>query len=661
MSQSEGRHQRDSMSYEESEDIPSNPSTTPTLGDVINRRYGRREVMRGALAMTAISAVAGPAAALLAEEAKAAMKGSFDFEEITAMLSETHAVAPGYRADILIRWGDKVLADAPAFDPLNQSAAAQAKQFGYNNDYIGYIPLPYGSNASDHGLLVVNQEYTNGELMFPGVGEYDEDFTNATKELADIEMAAHGGSIIEVKKENGAWRVIEGSKYARRITANGTEMMLSGPVAGHPRVKTSSDASGKRVLGTWNNCAGGVTPWGTYLMAEENFHGYFGGELPDDHAEAANHKRYGVPGGWYSWSKYYDRFDVSKEPNEPNRFGWVVEVDPLDPSSTPVKRTALGRFKHEGAETLVNKDGRVVVYMGDDQRFDYTYKFVSNGRVNLDDRDANRDLLDDGVLYVAKFEEAGKVVWMPLTFGEGPLTPSNGFESQADVLIETRRAADLLGATPMDRPEDVEPNPLTGKVYVMLTNNSKRKEGDVNAANPRAKSPGHIIEITTPGMDHAATEATWDILVLCGDPVEDASAMWGKATSRNGWFVAPDNCAVDPKGRLWVSTDGNKAGGSNRNDGLWAMETEGELRGSSFNFFRCPIGAEMCGPKFTPDGKTLFLAVQHPGDAGVKNWEPFGRASTFDDPATRWPDFQEGMPPRPSVVVVTREDGGEIG
>ncbi|MEJ2026676.1 MAG: DUF839 domain-containing protein, partial [Limibacillus sp.] len=342
MSQSEGRHQRDSMTYEESEDIPSNPSTTPTLGDVINRRYGRREVMRGALAMTAISAVAGPAAALLAEEAKASMKGSFDFEEIKAMLSETHAVAPGYRADVLIRWGDKVLADAPDFDPMNQSAAAQAKQFGYNNDYIGYIPLPYGSNASDHGLLVVNQEYTNGELMFPGVGEYDEDFTNATKELADIEMAAHGGSIIEVKKDNGAWRVIEGSKYARRITANGTEMMLSGPVAGHPRVKTSSDASGKRVLGTWNNCAGGVTPWGTYLMAEENFHGYFGGELPEGHAEAANHKRYGVPGGWYSWSKYYDRFDVSKEPNEPNRFGWVVEVDPLDPSSTPVKRTAMG-------------------------------------------------------------------------------------------------------------------------------------------------------------------------------------------------------------------------------------------------------------------------------------------------------------------------------
>jgi secreted PhoX family phosphatase len=228
-------------------------------------------------------------------------------------------------------------------------------------------------------------------------------------------------------------------------------------------------------------------------------------------------------------------------------------------------------------------------------------------------------------------------------------------------MIETRRAADLLGATPMDRPEDVEPNPVTGKVYVMLTNNSKREADNLNVTNPRAKSPGHILEISTPDMDHAATEATWDILVLCGDPASDESVTWGPATSENGWFVAPDNCAVDGKGRLWISTDGNSASSSKRNDGLWAMETEGELRGSSYNFFRCPIGAEMCGPKFTPDGKTLFLAVQHPADAGVSKWEPFGRKSTFEDPATRWPDFQEGMPPRPSVVVITREDGGEIG
>jgi secreted PhoX family phosphatase len=455
--------------------------------------------------------------------------------------------------------------------------------------------------------------------------------------------------------------VVEGSKYARRITAGGTEMLLSGPVAGHPRVKTSADQSGKRVIGTFNNCAGGVTPWGTYLMAEENFHGYFSGEIAADHHEAANHKRYGVAGGWYAWSKYYDRFDISKEPNEPNRFGWVVEVDPLDPSSTPVKRTAMGRFKHEGAESIVNKDGRVVVYMGDDQRFDYVYKFVSTRPVDLENRDANRDLLDEGTLFVARFEESGKVLWMPLTFGEGPLTPSNGFESQADVMIETRRAADLLGATPMDRPEDVEPNPVTGKVYVMLTNNSKREADNLNAANPRAKNPGHIVEITTPDMDHAASEATWDILVLCGDPASDESVTWGKATSNNGWFVAPDNCSVDNRGRLWVSTDGNSAKSSGRNDGLWAMETEGDLRGSAYNFFRCPIGAEMCGPKFTPDGKTLFLAVQHPADAGVDKWEPFGRKSTFEDPATRWPDFQDGMPPRPSVVVITREDGGEIG
>ncbi|MEM6557264.1 MAG: PhoX family phosphatase, partial [Pseudomonadota bacterium] len=443
-----------------------------------------------------------------------------------------------------------------------------------------------------------------------------------------------------------------GSPYNRRITAHQTPMTLTGPVAGSDRVKTQEDPDGLTVAGTMNNCAGGITPWGTWLMAEENFNGNFLGKIADDHPEKANHDRYGVAGGWYQWGRHFDRYDISKEPNEPNRFGWVVEVDPKDPTSTPKKRTAMGRFKHEGAESLVAPDGRVVVYMGDDQRFDYLYKFVSAGRFDAANPAANQDLLEDGTLYVARFEEDGWIDWLPLTFGEGLLTPENGFQSQADVLIETRLAADLLGATPMDRPEDVEPDPRTGRVWVMLTNNDRRTDDELNPANPRATNLyGHIIEISEPDGDFTATQSRWDILVQCGDPnVAEIGATWNPLTSDQGWFGSPDNCAIDPSGRLWVATDGNSDTGAA--DGIWAMETAGDLRGASKAFFRAPIGAEVCGPRFTEDGETLFVAVQHPGD---------GDGATFENPKTRWPDFEDGKPPRPSVVAIRKVGGGAIG
>ncbi|MHA7872701.1 MAG: PhoX family protein, partial [Hyphococcus sp.] len=418
------------------------------------------------------------------------------------------------------------------------------------------------------------------------------------------------------------------------------------------RLKTKEDPTGKHVIGTMNNCAGGVTPWGTYLMAEENFNGNFMGQLADGHFETANHKRYGVPGGWYQWGRYFDRFDVSKTPNEPNRYGWVVEVDILDPASTPKKRTAMGRFKHEGAESVVAPDGRVVFYMGDDQQFDYVYKFVTSRAFDTKNRAANLDILDHGTLYVAQFTESGDLFWLPLVFGEGPLTPENGFGSQADVLIETRRAADLLGATPMDRPEDVEPDPSSGRVFLMLTNNTRRTSGQVDAANPRANNAfGHIVEIIEPDGDFTSTRSRWDILVRCGDPADpQVGARWSAETSNHGWFGSPDNCAVDPKGRLWVATDGNQATGAN--DGLWALSTDGAARGAGRAFFRAPNGAEVCGPRFTPDGKTLFLAVQHPGD---------GAGTSFEKPSTRWPDFDDKTPPRPSVIAIRRKDGGDIG
>ena len=653
------------LAYEDMDDVPVNPSSAATLGDVIERRFSRRSVLTGALATTAVSSILSSCGILPFSEERTIGSG-LDFPEVSHGVDERHHVAAGYEADVLIRWGDPVLPSAPPFDPERQTVAGQEAQFGYNNDYIGYLGLPFGSRNPSHGLLCINHEYTIEELMFPGLERQDKDkqFSDMSAELTNIEMAAHGGSVIEVRRDRGGkWQVVPNSRYARRISALTTAMRISGPAAGHPRLKTNADPSGMRVIGTINNCAGGMTPWGTYLMAEENFHGYFMGDLTD-HPEERNYARYGVPSGWYGWGRHHERFDINREPNEANRFGWIVEVDPLDPSSTPVKRTALGRFKHEGAETILNDDGRVVLYSGDDQRFDYLYKFVSDGRFDPDSPAANRNLLDHGTLYVARFDADGTMTWLPLIFGSGPLTPANGFNSQGDVMIETRRAADLLGATPLDRPEDVQPNPQTNKVYVALTNNSKRKAEQVDAANPRGPNLfGHILELVPPRGNHGATSYRWEILVQCGDPADPTTAaIWNPATSANGWFAAPDNAAVDHRGNLWISTDqGRGWSRTGTADGVWLLETEGEMRGTGRMFFRVPLGAEMCGPVFTPNDETLFVAVQHPASDGVKDYKGRGRGSTFSDPATRWPDFDPAMPPRPSVVAITKSDGGPLG
>ncbi|AYG59805.1 PhoX family protein [Rhizobium jaguaris] len=637
-----------------------NRTDNPTMGEIIGRRFSRRGFLQGSLAVSAIAATVGPLALVSAEKARAAGGSAFAFKEVEAGVDADHHVAEGYDANVLLRWGDALFVDSPAFDPKNQTAEAQRRQFGYNNDYVGYIPL---NGSSENGLLVVNHEYTNPHLMFPGlVTIADGKIKQAplSRAQVDIEMAAHGGTIVEIRKVDGKWQVVPDGQYNRRITAI-TEMQLTGPAAGDDRLKTSADATGAKVIGTLNNCAGGVMPWGTYIMAEENFHGYFSGKLPEGHKEAANYKRYGVPESGYEWANFYDRFDLSKEPNEPNRYGWIVEVDVFDPQSVPKKRTALGRVKHEGAANIVSKDGRVVLYLGDDERFDYVYKFVTAGTYNAADRGANLDLLDNGTLYAAKFSEDGTLQWLPLTFGQGPLTAENGFASQADVLIETRRAADLLGATKMDRPEDIEPNAVNGKVYVMLTNNTKRKAEQIDTANPRADNAfGHIIEISEDDGAFSATSGKWEVLLKCGDPsVADVGASFSTDTTKNGWFGMPDNCSIDAAGRLWVATDGNNNKATGRTDGLWAVDTEGDARATSKLFYRVPVGAELCGPLFLPDSQTAFVAVQHPGDGG-DDWSGHGRPSYYEDLSTRWPDFKPDMPVRPAVVAITKTGGGKI-
>lgn len=636
------------------DDRPASPPGT-TFGDVLAERLGRRDLIKGLVGVAALAAArpALTAAPARAEEAA----GRFPFRELTAPPDENIHVAEGHDAQVLIRWGDPVLPGAPAFDPRAQTAAAQARQFGYNNDFLGLIPLP-GQDPARRALLVVNHEYTNEELMFPGIGNQTAKagFAGMTRELVDIEMAAHGGSVLEIARaDDGRWRVVPDSPHARRITLE-TPMVLTGPAAGSPLLVTAADPEGRHVRGMLNNCAGGVTPWGTWLSCEENINYYFSGSR-DGLADAEALKRFGIPGNAAAWAKYHDRFDLRKEPHEPNRFGWVVEIDPFDPTAAPKKRTALGRMKHEGAAGIVNADGRYVVYLGDDQKMEHVYRFVSKARVDLADRAANRDLLDEGTLSVAVFKPDGTGEWRDLVFGEGPLTPANGFADQAQVLVHARLAATRLGATRMDRPEDVEADPRTNTVYVMLTANDTRTEDEVEPANPRAKNVhGHIVEIRPPGGDHAAGTFAWDVLVRCGDPNAPGSgAAFSPATTEFGWFGNPDNCAVDHQGRLWVATDGNSAGSTGRTDGIFALETEGPLRGTARRLFSVPVGAEMCGPVFTADDATLFVSVQHPGESED------GRRSTFDDPLTRWPDFTPAMPPRPSVVAITRKGGGPVG
>ena len=632
--------------------------TQPHSAGTIQGGLSRRQML---LATASVAALGLPDIGTPATAQTSPPASAFDFKELAAGLDDKVHVAEGYETQVVVRWGDPVVAGAPAFDPKAQSADKQQLQLGHNNDYLCFVPIPGASNPGKHGLLCVNHEYCNSELMFPGLNAKDiNDFrSKITIDMARVEMAAIGGSIIEIRQTDGRWQLVEGSKYNRRLHV-GSPFTLTGLAAGHARMRTTEDPNGRTAKGMLGCCAGGMTPWGTWLAGEENVQQFFYGKVPANHREADNHKRYGS-NGRFSWGLFEPRFNVEKEPTEINRFGWVVEVDPLTPDAMPRKHTALGRLKHESATTVINKDGRVVVYSGDDERYEFVYRFVSKGRFDPANRAANLDLLTEGDLSVARYNKDGSLDWLPLVQGQGPLTPANGFDSQADVLIDARYAARLIGATPMDRPEDIEVSPKTGKIYVTLTYNERRKANEVDAANPRANNRyGHIMEMTPPDGDHAAARFGWSILLLCGDPAKaEVGATFHSATSKDGWFGMPDNMAFDGRARLWVGTDGNEPSLTGRGDGIWGVETEGPLRGYSKHFLRVPAGAECTGPFFTPDDETLFISVQHPGEDGP-SYPAHGRFSSADDPSTRWPDFKPDMPPRPAVIAVTRKGGGKL-
>lgn len=634
-----------------------NTSDNPYFGDILAKVLSRRSALRA----SAVTAGAGALGLSALGQAVADPRGPGrphpaprpTFVAVRPNNDDKVTVPQGYDHHVIIRWGDPVLPGAPEFDVHDQSAEAQSRQFGYNCDYVGFHQLD-----DDHALMWVNHEYTNENLMFPGYTDGD----SATEEQLRIAMAAHGGSIVELEREGdtGKWVLSEGERrFNRRITAT-TPLRLTGPAAGHELLRTAEDPTGTLVRGMLNNCAGGMTPWGTFLSGEENFHQYFGGAPATE--ESA---RYGLGTGPSDrrWDRIEERFDLSRHPNEANRFGYIVEIDPLDPDSEPRKRTMLGRFKHEGATTRLAQDGRVVAYMGDDERFDYIYKFVSAKRYVEGSRRHNLTLLDTGTLYVARLsgdspaeeidgsgtlpadgEFGGTGEWIPLCSDTESFVDGFGV---AEVLVYTRLAADAVGATKMDRPEDFEPSPVTGKVYCALTNNSAREPGQADEPNPRGPNRhGHVLEIVEEGDDAAATGFTWNVPLVCGDPEDEDTYYAGFDKSRVMPISAPDNLTFDKDGNLWISTDG-QPGALGINDGLHVMPVEGRFRGELRTFATVPVGAEACGPFITKDGRTVFLAPQHPGEGG-----------TFEEPTSTWPD---GDMPRPSVVCIWHTAGREVG
>jgi secreted PhoX family phosphatase len=592
---------------------------------------------------------------VMAASVSAANSALLGFDSIPSSTADGITLPPGYRSSVLISWGQPLHANGPAFDPSGKGTAKmQELQFGDNNDGMSLFTFPGNKpETAGRALMAINNEYTNYRYLF----DHGKDPQSA--EDVHKAQASEGVSVIEVKRDGQQWTFVQGSKYNRRIHGN-TPIRLSGPAAGHEWLKTAADKTGKNVLGTFQNCANGKTPWGTYLTCEENFTDCFGSSDPAQTFDAAT-KRYGVTAASkeVNWHLHDPRFDVAKNPNEPNRHGWVVEIDPFDPKSTPVKRTALGRFKHENAALTETRDGRVVVYMGDDERGEFIYKFISRDKVDHQNPKANRDILDHGTLYVAQFDGGdsnpdrpkGQGRWIELTHGKNGIDAASGFASQAEVLIHARLAASQVKATRMDRPEWIVVSPKDGQVYCTLTNNIKRgDEGQpVGGPNPRAKNQyGQILRWQETGSDAAAMDFAWDLFVVAGNPGVHAGTPQGGSSNINAqnMFNSPDGLGFDMAGRLWILTDGDSTNagdfaGMGNNQMLCADPASGEIK----RFMVGPVGCEVTGISFAPDQKALFVGIQHPGENG---------GSTF-------PEHLPNGKPRSSVMVITRDDGGVIG
>ncbi|MTJ09729.1 PhoX family phosphatase [Anabaena sp. UHCC 0204] len=716
-------------------DITINPSGNESILDVIGRvSIKRRRFILTTAAASAATVFSDIAVSSFLQTVEAAPVpaglgfSGIGFESIepnllnpaTGLLQKDLVTVPkGYTARILSAWGDPIMPGAPNWLPdASQDAAAQEMQIGENHDGMHFFPLPgrsflnrtaglpvavEGNAYNNSGLLCVNHEYTQEHFLHVGGNPSNDTMTIAK---ARKSQAAHGVSIQEISKDRfgNTWSVNRNSRYGRRITGN-TEMRVSGPAAGDALMKSKKFSieptgsveigtnDGYTAYGTLNNCAHGITPWGTYLTAEENFQGYFANSnstavnianipgLEDKAADIRNgQRRYGIgSSSGYRWPVVDPRFDAFNNPLEPHLFGWMVEIDPYDPDSKPVKRTSMGRIRHESAQYVVDDNNDLAYYTGDDNVNEYIYKFVCSRKYNPRVRSANTDLLDHGTLYVAKFNDNGTGEWLPLVWGQGGLTPANGFNNQAEVLIKTRQAADRVGATMMDRPEWIAARPrINGfnevEVYCTLTNNSRRGTSPssvnnpdgttsggsarppVDAANPRASNIyGHIIRWRETGRSVTATTFSWDIYVVAGDEQNSDPNRQGNINGDD--FVSPDGLWFDAYGRLWIQTDHSGDGmGSVANIGSNSMVCANPNDPRQVKLFlTAPTDCEVTGVTTTPDHRTMFINIQHPGDSG-----------TVANPTTHsnWPHSQGYGPqgrPRSATVVITKNDGGIIG
>ncbi len=619
------------LSFDEFDEL-NDPRDEPTG---FERIVSRRRFLSGAAALGAAGAYFGLGAF---RPAHAAGMGGLGFEPVAANSLDTVTVPSGFSWHNVIAWGDPLWSDGKPFDHATRGdGASQERAFGDNNDGMSAF------FTDGRTVLAVNNEYVNRPII------YGNRATGLPENADDVRKgkAGHGVSVFEIGMTDGGWRPIIDSPFNRRITAD-TPVEITGPARGHDLLKTAADPSGTTALGTWNNCGNGRTPWGTYLACEENFNGYFSSSDPD-YAVSDAMKRYGVGmKDWgYAWAMADERFDISKHPNEPNRAGYVVEIDPLDPDSVPKKRTALGRFKHENAEVVTAANGHVVVYMGDDERGEFIYRFVSEGRYA--EGGDNSGLLESGSLSVARFDEDGGGEWLALT------PETTGMASAAEVAVHARMAASAVGATTMDRPEWVAAHPKRAEVYCCLTNNKNRgrkpnKGGDptpVGGPNPRAGNKyGQIVRWRPAGGDHTAAGFEWDLFVVAGNPAVHDGADAGSANvTPDNMFNSPDGLVFDSRGGLWIQTDGKYSNegdfaGQGNNQMLYADPDSGEIN----RFLVGPKECEVTGLCWSRDRKTMFVGLQHPGEKGGSRFPGGGDTA-----------------PRSTVIAVTRDDGGEIG
>jgi secreted PhoX family phosphatase len=615
-------------------------NTVTEFDQLTETTLNRRGFLRASVGFGASAFVMGISSSL-PMSALASISHKLSFEAVPANSFDTVTVPKGYSWHVVASWGDPLWSTGVNFDQVTRgTGASQELAFGDNNDGMALF------TEEGKYILAVNNEYVNRDV-FHGNRE-----SNAPENADDVRKskAGHGLTIMQIIQKSGRWSIVKDSPYNRRITVD-TLMEITGPARGDDRLKTAADPTATQSKGTWNNCGNGRTPWGTYLACEENFNGYFSSS-DEAYVISKAFKRYGIThkDRGYKWSMADDRFDISQHPNEANRVGYIVEVDPLNPTSTPKTRTALGRFKHENAELVIADNGYIVVYMGDDERGEFLYKFVSDKKYDkYASQIEHSAILESGQLYAAKFYDNGVGEWLALT------PEATGMDSLADICIHTRIAASAVKATTMDRPEWVAANPYKKEIYCALTNNKSRGKktnagGDempVGGPNPRADNHyGQIVRWMPVNGDHTSNTFRWDLFVVAGNPTVHRDVYAGSDNiDALTMFNSPDGLAFDKRGVLWVQTDGNYSNDNDfanqgNNQMLAADPDTGELR----RFLVGPNECEITGSAWSVDGKTLFVGVQHPGENGHSHF----------------PDGGDSIP-RSSIIAITKDDGGYIG